>query len=175
MKGYRLFAILFLMAIESVQALAGVKVNIGWEYRGVESPIELFEVKGRPHLWETKSVKSSETAPIGTRIGTSAFEMSPQEVRRFVLVMKNNSDKPIYFFAAPHQVLPPEYSLGFKFKCLCVNHAYTVGPHETWYRVVELRLSDGFVGDKMSITHTIIGIDAKRAKEFSQPREMPDM
>lgn len=152
-----------------------VKVSIGWEYKDVAAKVELYEPKNFVRLWETRSVKSAGELPIAGKIEGSTFRLAPGERKRFVLVMRNDTDKPLYFFAAPHQVLPVEHSLGFKFKCLCVNHAFIVGPKETWYRVVELQMSDGFVGNELAITHALIGIDEKRAKEFSQPAGMPDM
>jgi hypothetical protein len=159
----------------TAQAAEPINVSIGWQYKDIAAHIELYEAKGYPRLWETRSVKSVSDLPIAGKIDSAAFKLRPGEKKRFVLVMRNDTDKPLYFFAAPHQVSPVEHSLGFKFKCLCVNHAFIVGPKETWYRVVELHMSQGFVGDALAITHTIIGIDEKRAKEFSQPAGMPDM
>ena len=79
----------------------------------------------------------------------------------------------MYFFAAPHVVEPAEYSLGFKFKCLCINHAFSIGPKETWYRVVELRVSKDVVGDNLNITHTIVGIDKDKMKQFEIKKAKP--
>ena len=159
----------------TADAAESTKVSINRQYKDTAARIELYEPKDRPRLWETKSVKSPGELPIAGKIEGATFELEPGEKKRFVLVVRNDSDKPLYFFAAPHQALPVEHTLGFKFKCLCVNHAFIVPPREIWYRVVELQLSEGFVGDTLAITHTIIGIDEKRAKEFSRPTGMPDM
>jgi hypothetical protein len=155
-----------------------VKINVKWLYKDFSSPVNIYEAKGRPILWQTGSVASLAKAPVGEQIAASSFEMLPGQKKRFVLIAQNSTDKPQYFFAAPHTVHPEEESLGFKFKCLCINHAYTINPKETWYRVVEFRLSPQFVGKELTITHTIIGIDAKRAASFSQEHDMsamPDM
>ncbi len=159
----------------TAHAAASTKVSIDWLYKDTAAKIELYEPKDRPRLWETRSVKSMSELPVAGKIQDAAFKLAPGEKKRFVLVVRNDSDKPLYFFAAPHQALPVEHTLGFKFKCLCVNHAFIVPPREIWYRVVELQMSEGFVGDTLAITHTIIGIDEKRAKEFSRPTGMPDM
>jgi hypothetical protein len=58
--------------------------------------------------------------------------------------------------------------LGFKFKCLCVNHAFTVPKGEVWYRVVEIRLAPDFLGDSLSLTHNLIGITKDRVSEFQK-------
>ncbi|EMN38183.1 hypothetical protein LEP1GSC085_2337 [Leptospira interrogans str. L0996] len=51
-----------------------------------------------------------------------------------------NTTKEDFIFWAPHSMLPAEGSLGFKFKCLCVNHAFYIPSNEIWYRVIELRI-----------------------------------
>jgi len=55
-------------------------------------------------------------------------------------------------------------------ECLCINHAYTVAPGETWYRVVELRLDKYIEADSVDIKHMLIGIDSERYKEFELPK-----
>lgn len=151
-----------------------VKIDIQWEYKNFTLPMALYEVKGNARLWDTKSVPSINDAPIGERIQNPALMIAPGQNKRFVLVVQNTGDKPLYFFAAPHVVQPAEEALGFKFKCLCVNRAYKVGAHETWYRVVEFRLSDEFAGSGLTVMHSIIGIDEKRADSFSKAPLMPE-
>ena len=55
----------------SVHAADKVKVNIGWEYKDIGAKVELHEVKSRSRLWETKSVKLMNLAPIGNKIENS--------------------------------------------------------------------------------------------------------
>lgn len=155
-----------------------VKIDIKWIYKDFASPVNIYEVNGHPILWQTNSVAELAAAPVGSPIVGSSFQLKPGQRRRFVLIVQNSTDKPQYFFAAPHSAQPEEQALGFKFKCLCINHAYTINPAEFWYRVVEFRLSPQFAGEGLTITHTIIGIDKKRAASFSQEHDMstmPDM
>jgi len=159
----------------AVHAADRVKVNIGWEYKDIEAKVELYEVKNRSRLWETKSVKLINLAPIGDKIESSVLLLEPGQSKRFVLVMRNETEKPLFFFAAPHVAHPVEHSLGFKFRCLCINHAFTIGPNETWYRIVELRLANGFVGREFSVTHSVIRIDQSRAKLFAKEPVLPDL
>lgn len=156
------------------QAATPVKVNIAWEYKDFAEKMEVREIKGKPRLWETKVVKASGQAPVGEKIVNSAFVLEPGQIKRFALVVKNESDRPVYFFSAPHVAQPVEHSLGFKFKCLCIDHAYSIGPKETWYRIVEFRLSKEFVGPELTVTHTIIGIDKTRAEAFSMGPTLPE-
>lgn len=172
----RIFSALLLAGISNLTLAApAVKVNIEWNYKDFTDPVIIHEVKGQPPLWHTDSVTNLATAPISEPIAGSSFLLEPGQKKRFALVVKNTTDKPLYFFAAPHMAHPEEASLGFKFKCLCINHAYTIGPKETWYRIVEFRMSPNFVGDELTITHTVIGIDKKRAASFSNEPTMSDM
>jgi len=174
MRAVWICSLLIVSSPFSALAEGQVKVNMGWEHKDFEGTVELYEVKGRPRLWETKSVKSMNSAPIGDKIKDSAFMMESGRTKRFALVVRNNTDKPVFFFAAPHVVSPAEHSLGFRFRCLCINHAFHVGPRETWYRIVEFQLSNGFFGRELTVTHSIIGIDQKRAESFSKGPVQPD-
>ncbi len=170
-----LAALLLALLTFPAWAESAVKVNIAWRYKEFPATLTIYEVRGQPPLWETKSVANLAAAPVTGPIAGSAFDLVPGHKKRFALVVQNTSDKPAYFFAAPHVVHPEEDALGFKFKCLCINHAYTIGPRETWYRIVEFRLSEDFVGAELTITHTLIGIDEKRAASFSGEATMHEM
>jgi len=151
-----------------------VQVDITWEYNNLSTPMELYELKGRQYLWKTESVNSMALAPVGQKIVNSTFVIEQGKVRRFALVMKNTTDKPIYFFAAPHSAKPAEHSLGFKFKCLCINHAYTINPGQVWYRVVELRISKGLTTKKLAISHMLSGLNEKQAQPFLMKKRATD-
>lgn len=151
-----------------------VKVSIQWEYHNFPLRVALYETRGVAPLWDTRSVAGLAQAPVGARIQNPVLMIAPGQARRFVLVVQNTTDQKLYFFAAPHVVQPPEQAVGFKFKCLCVNRVYTIGPHETWYRVVEFRVSDGFAWDGLTVTHAITGIDEQTAQAFSHDASMPE-
>jgi hypothetical protein len=150
------------------------RFTIQWEYHSFPLRMELYEPKGVAPLWDTRSVASLAQAPVGARVLNPVMMIAPGQARRFVLVARNTTDRKLYFFAAPHVVQPPEQAVGFKFKCLCVNRVYTVGPHETWYRVVEFRVSPGFAWDGLTVTHVITGVDEKTAEAFSKDASMPE-
>lgn len=119
-------------------------------------------------LWTTGSIPEGKRTPFGELIPDSQIVLKPGSKKQFVLVMKNPTNDPVYFFAAPHSALPVEHSFGFKFKCLCVNHAFSVPPKETWYRVVEIRLSSDYLGDHLNLTHNLIGITKERMLQFEK-------
>ena len=156
-----------------VDVSEAVRISIKWSYKGISSEMKTYEpaVQRPLQIWKTASVKNKEEAPISIPLKDSSFYLSPGGHKTFVLGMKNNTDKPIYFFASPHQVHPPEHTLGFKFKCLCINHAFSVNPHHFWYRVVRLSLSKEFRGDQMKITHDLIGIDEARKMAFESNQQ----
>lgn len=136
-----------------------VEVDIGWEYQNVPGKVKIYEPRNHPKLWQTQTVKNLSDAPVGAEIKDAKILMGPGQSREFVLVMKNETTHPLYFFAAPHHVTPPEYSLGFKFHCLCVNMTYSVNPGSYWYRVVRLDLMPGFRGDHLKVVHTLIRLE----------------
>jgi hypothetical protein len=170
-----IFALVCPAYAEQARHGQAVKVNIAWRQKDFPGTATLYEVKGNPGLWETKSVANLAAAPVGQPIAGSSFELKPGHKKRFALVVQNDTGKPMYFFAAPHTVQPEEQALGFKFKCLCVNRSYTIGPKETWYRIVEFRLFEDFAGTELTVTHTLIGIDQKRAASASSDATMPEM
>lgn len=159
---------------EEVGRSGSVRVDIHWKKRGMPLSMEIYEpaVQRPVDLWDTRVVGSLAEAPVSQPISGSSFELAPGSRKMFVLVMKNDTDHPVYFFAAPHHAMPEEYTLGFKFKCLCINHAWEIPPGKTWYRVVELRLASEFRGDTLSITHTLIGITKERMRDYSKEMEL---
>lgn len=145
-----------------------IKAKIDWSYIDLPLEMKIYEIKSQQsyELWETHSVASKDSSPASTEIPDSTVVIQSGRYKEFILGMQNNTDKPLYFFAAPHSVQPPQYSLGFKFKCLCINHAFTIQPKQFWYRVVRLNIDKDFRGDSFTIKHDLIGISEQRMKEF---------
>jgi hypothetical protein len=151
-----------------------VNIKLVWDFKNLPSNLkmELYEPPSqRPFsLWETGSGKDESKLAFSKPIigdGKSII-LNPGTKKQFVLVIRNPKEETLHFFAAPHRAEPEEASLGFKFKCLCINHAFTIPPKETWYRVVELKLSDAFLGDNLIVSHSIIGIPKERVKDFQK-------
>ena len=155
-----------------------VSVKITWEYKDLPPNMKIYQPPRGAilKLWETAVVKDHKGLPVSDEISNSVLKLRRGTNKTFVLVYKNDTQLPIYFFAAPHQVAPPEYSLGFKLKCLCINQAFQIGPGEIWYRVVELQLSKNIVGNAVGISHTLIGISKERMGKFNSqtPSFPPD-
>lgn len=147
-----------------------VNIEVKWEYTSLPLQMEIREPSGAQSLalWTTGSVPEGKRAPFGDPIPNGQLVLKPGSKKQFLLVMQNPTDSPVYFFAAPHSALPVEHSFGFKFKCLCVNHAFSVPPRETWYRVVEIRLAPDFLGDTLTLTHNLIGISRERMLQFEK-------
>lgn len=131
-------------------------VTLSWAYDGVPGVMTVHEAAGDEPLWETGTVNSLKAVPAGAVFPGQTVTLRAGETRRAVLVYRNPSDKTVRFFAAPHNAEPPRVSLGFKFKCLCVNHVYEVPPGKTWYRVVELRAEPGVKGGRLDVRHHLV-------------------
>lgn len=164
-NGIRLFFFLF-FGLYSFGVSAGIPLSakISWKYINVPATMKIYEATAqRPlKLWDMGNGKTLEELPVSQEIPDSTIKITPGGKKQFVLVWKNESDKPVYFFAAPHQVNPQEWSLGFKFHCLCTNHVYSAQPGEYWYRVVELDLDKNYQGTNLDITHSLIAVSADR-------------
>lgn len=149
-----------------------IEAHLKWEYIKFEAVVDVYELDkpGEIGLWKTRVVSDKNELPASTKLSDAVIQMKPGENRKFLLVIENSTDKPLYFFASPHVIEPAEYSLGFKFKCLCINHSFAIEQGKTWYRVVELRLSDEVKADKINIVHNIVGIDEETMKKFEIKR-----
>ena len=178
-------AIYFLISLGIWGDKASVKVKISWSYENISEKIELFEYNpaSQLNLWATGEKKTEKELPISKKISSSQFISAPGENYRFVLVMKNTSSEKKYFFAAPHIAQPGGYSLGFKFKCLCVNMVYNVSPGMYWYRVVELRISPAVKSGEIDFHHQITGLSEPESQEYmksfyeqmNEDNRMPNM
>lgn len=139
------------------------RVTITWQYQNFPSQITIHELRpGRKaELWQTGAARDMTTTPAGEEISGGVFALQPGKEKNFVLAAVNRTAKPIYFFAAPHHLVPANAGLGFQFKCLCVNHLFEIKPGETWYRVVRLRITRENRTAAIEISHDIVGVDKK--------------
>lgn len=146
-----------------------VRIQIDWRYQELPTGMGTYELaSGTWPLWKMGHVTKGDASPLREEIAGGVLRLRPGEKKRFALGYTNTTDQPLYFFAAPHHADPPEFSLGFKFKCLCINHAYKILPGQTWYRIVEFRLAPSYQGDHLTITHSLIGMTATRAEDFNR-------
>jgi hypothetical protein len=145
-------------------------INIDWEYKNFPSQIKLHELKLNAPVWNMGNVSNLDKSPVGAEITPARLKLEPGRRKLFALVAHNPTDKTIHFFAAPHAALPAEHSLGFKFQCLCINHAFEIKPKHYWYRVVEIRLARGFAAKTLNVSHNVVGISKDFAESInSQP------
>lgn len=149
-----------------------VAIELQWIFKNLPPgmKVEHYEVSAqRPvGLWETGSHADLKKIPVSIPVpgDGKTIIMNPGSKKLFVLVVRNPTSQTLHFFASPHRTDPDEASLGFKFKCLCVNHAFTIPPGEIWYRIVELKLAPNFLGDQLLVTHSIIGLTDDRVSGF---------
>jgi hypothetical protein len=164
----KIFIRIIILVMNSTIASA-MHVEIGWEYQGLPAEMSIREIDPARHskLWDTGKGSRLADLPVGRELKGSMFDAAGGTKRRFVLVYHNQTTLPIYFFAAPHAMLPARNALGAKFKCLCVNKAYEVAPQSYWFRVVELRLDSGIEGDNLKIVHQLIAITKEQKEKFN--------
>jgi hypothetical protein len=158
------------LALWAALALTGsssVQVRLVFKPTNFQIGVHAFELApGRRFpLWQMGSARDRKDLPTGKELADLAISVDPGSARRFLLAFENPGDEPIHFFAAPHGVAPAENALGFKFKCLCVNHAFLIPAHGWWYRVVEVRMSEGTSGT-LTVEHNLFRVSAAKAKAF---------
>lgn len=159
-----------LLARENEQTL---KITISWKYEGMPPGIKIYEVRSDTEtgLWDTDNVEKFTQTPAGKELKNGEFLLKPGSKKEFVLVYHNTSSEAIHFFAAPHHMNPEKNALGYKFKCLCVNHIFTAEPGQYWYRVVDLRSLATIEGETLEISHTLVRVSDEKLKEYyEKPR-----
>src|SRR2546422_10520907 len=148
-----------------------VQIKLSWEYTGLSPGMRVYEPREGAVLkvWETGSVKQEKDLPVSREVANSNVSVARGGHKILVLVYENKTAQPVYFFAVPHNVSPPESALGLKIKCLCINQAFEVGSGDLWYRIIEVQASKNFIGEGFEIKHTIVGIDKERKRKFEKP------
>lgn len=150
---------------ESADSGGSILVGITFSYKnGFPGRIETFDIPIEKALdiGETKNIPIARGLPFGKK-SAPTFNMRPNQRRAFALVVKNETDKPWYFFASSHTTEPKEEGLGLTFACLCYNHYFVVEPKSYWYRIVEVR-TRGMLKGSFNILHNIIMIPETKAK-----------
>ncbi|MEK6750218.1 MAG: hypothetical protein AABY83_13620 [Pseudomonadota bacterium] len=138
-----------------------IHIHLQWQYSELHAQMEVYEPKTKPRqrVWKTRSVTDWARVPVTKRLDDARFDIMPGTAKRLVLVMRNDTDQPLRFMAAPHEAEP----LGgkdarFRFKCLCVHQTFVVGAHQIWFRVVELRAAPSVIDKNITLTHTLMGV-----------------
>lgn len=146
-----------------------IEFEMKWLYSNFPFKMRLHEVDPSIPLW---NMGTSKKLPqfVKDEIPKSKIEVAPGQRKKFALVFFNHTNETKYFFASPHEINPAEFSLGFKYNCLCMNHAYRVAPKSYWYRSVELRVGNKYRNKKpVAILHTMVGLTPEEGKMFLDP------
>jgi hypothetical protein len=144
-----------------------VAIDLGWKTDEFPLTMKVYELAADQDLktWTTGTVKTKAFLPLDKEVEDGRVFLRPGGIKRLALVVENPTAETVRFFASPHGVKPEKLSLGFDFRCLCLNHAYTVPAKKTWFRVVEAKLDKDFqlTDEPVSIVHALIAVDKKRA------------
>lgn len=89
-------------AISNPKKASKVSIQIQWETTTLPLQMEIREPSGAQTLalWTTGSVKEGKQAPFGDLISDSNLVLKPGSKKQFLLVMKNPTDTPVYFFCS---------------------------------------------------------------------------
>jgi hypothetical protein len=141
--------------------------HLKWRYKKFPANIRLFEVSNStvPRLNVTLNDNNWEkNLPIVREITDGKVTLEGASFKMLAMVVENTSDKPLYFYAAPHSIEPAQGSLGVKFYCLCFGDIFRIRPKTTWYRLVQVRVFPSNRTPEITMVHEILGIDEAKAK-----------
>ncbi len=135
-----------------------------FEYTNFPLRIKLYEASkpDRVNVGKSDAVKKFSKAPLANEIKDGVIRVASGEFKKFYMVVENTSNEDQYFFVSPHEATPVELTLGFKYLCLCYNHAFRVPAKETWFRGVSISLKDFAWGDRIHVAHKVIGINKSK-------------
>ena len=144
-----------------------VEARLSFDHRGLDGKMEVYELgrRSKMRIWRTGVVGDIDQLSLGEKV-EGAFRVRKRGFKKLVLILRNPGPNTLYFFAPPHQVIPPEQGIGFAFKCLCVQTVFKVPPGKVWYRVIALRLLTAFRGGPIELRHSLVGISKAEASRI---------
>jgi hypothetical protein len=106
---------------------------------------------------ETLTYREGEEPRIGAEIPGGVLRPEVGAVKRFLVVVRNPTDKPLRFWVTPHLPLPYSAVRGLIMHCLCTGQQYEIPPHGVWTRVIEAGLNpEAETLGPVVITHAFI-------------------
>lgn len=74
-----------------------------------------------------------------------------------LLVVRNPTDEPLPFWAAPHLPMPRNSEAGLLIQCLCTGQQYEIAPHGTWTKVIAAGLNpEAKTRGPVVLTHVLV-------------------
>lgn len=156
----------------------GSTFKFKWDYQDFPVKLELFSLQNPKfaRVGMMGKLKSKVNDFLASQISSEEMYVPEGDLVKFAIVVHNTTAKKIYFHLVPHEITPPEYSLGAKFICMCFGHIYSVPPGQYFYRIVSLQNVTPQVGREFTIRHKVIAIDPKDSfkdsKEYLDDREV---
>ena len=106
----------------------GTKFHIEWQFMNFPFQVEMYNLKNpnETRVGAMGKFKSRQNSIIANKINGDTIFVSDRDAHRFALVIENTSNETVFFNVVPHEITPPEFSLGTKFLCLCFGHIYSI-------------------------------------------------
>ncbi len=166
MKSFFVFAGLLIFCPLIHSRSSTTKVALTWSYENFPSKIKLYKLKPdqEHYISKTAVADSIGESPVTAEI-PGQIEAKLNGSTAFALVVQNDTEKDIYFYAVPHEMNPHHASAGHYFECLCVGRVYRVPAKKVWYRIVRINLNESFKPlISFEINHKIVGLDKNEAE-----------
>lgn len=164
--------LILLSLSQSVYARPTTQVKLTWDNESLPLKMQVYTVKKEKAAFisETGVAKTLQETPAVAEVRgpiTATLDGGTPEV----LIMKNDSDQDVYFFAVPHEMNPHHASAGHYFECLCIGRVYKVPKKSVWYRIVRINLNNSFEKLKsFEINHKLIGLTKAQVDEQYKDR-----
>ncbi|MDA1241311.1 MAG: hypothetical protein O2798_10800, partial [Chloroflexi bacterium] len=134
------------------------EIRVRWHVDGtVAATVAIHEPPPGQALYEVRTYLAGDTPEAGPLIEDATLRTDFGEPRRFIAVLRNESDEPLRFWVTPHLPAPHLAADGLLMFCLCTGETYEVPGGGTWTRVMEFGVTrrSGLQGP-LTLTHVIV-------------------
>lgn len=136
----------------------GVTIQVLWRSgEGFNGLVSFHEALPGQAVGDTESYEEGETPEAGAEIPGGWIHTEFGRPRNVVIVIRNPSDEPLLFWAAPHLTSPYSALHGLIIRCLCTGDQHLVPARGSWSRVIEVGLNPSArTRGPVLITHVLV-------------------
>lgn len=154
-----------------------VEMHIRWVIdESFPVTISIHEPPADQALYEVHTYEAGAAPDLGEPIPRNVLRADYSEPRRFIARMRNESDRAVRFWVAPHQSTPHVEEQGLMMFCLCTGEVYEVPANGTWTRIMEFGITRrAELEGPIALTHVIVSGENPAPTPITEnPRENGD-
>lgn len=152
------------------KTVESIDVKLEFTYNNFEFPIRIYQILDSSKIKSAKVNVSRDRKdlPFGTEYTGRSVKVRKGGVQSVAIAIENTTEKAVFFFAAPHDTVPSENSLGNKFSCFCYGQVYRVPPKSTFYRIATIQTIENSLGNEVIFRHKIVGISPEKLLQMKE-------